>query len=56
MEKFKLWKCDNCDVELDEADGYLPNKMGNVDFCDTCYGWYQEMRYKMQVVDKSFKI
>ena len=34
---FRLWKCDKCDVELDEVDGNIPNKMGDLEVCDCCY-------------------
>ena len=43
---FRLWRCDNCDAELDEADGYIPHKMGVADFCDYCYNIYMKLREK----------
>ena len=33
---FRLWKCDRCEVELDEADGYNSNTIDGREFCDPC--------------------
>ena len=52
---FRLWRCDNCDVELDEADGYIPHKMGQMDFCDYCYNGYIKLRENWKTVVKEME-